>query len=84
MMLHPAWVDRNINIAPPQKESFMLVPRQKTPSLAVETLSHGSFDLASEKSERGIATCLYRGLHCPICTNYLTEFEKQTPALSEA
>ena len=57
----------------------MLIPRQKTPGLAVETLDHGTFDLSSEKSERGIVICFYRGLHCPICANYLKDFEKRVP-----
>lgn len=55
----------------------MLIPRQKTPDLSVQTLSGETFDLASETSERGTVICFYRGLHCPICANYLTEFEKQ-------
>lgn len=83
MTLRPGRIGRNINVTLPQKESFMLVPRQKTPSLAVETLSHGSFDLATEQTERGIVICFYRGLHCPICASYLTEFDKQTPAFAE-
>jgi hypothetical protein len=57
----------------------MLIPRQKTPDLSVELVGGGTFDLASEKSERGTVICFYRGLHCPICANYLTELEKQTP-----
>ncbi len=57
----------------------MLMPRQKTPDLAVSTLDHGEFNLAADKSERGVVVCFYRGLHCPICANYLKEFEKQTP-----
>ncbi len=61
----------------------MLTPRQKTPDLNVETLDHGSFDLASEKSERGVVICFYRGLHCPICANYLTEFDKRAPDFAE-
>ena len=43
----------------------------------------GQFDLASEGSERGTVICFYRGLHCPICANYLTELEKQTAAFAE-
>ena len=27
--------------------------------------------------------CFYRGLHCPICANYLTEFEKRVPDFAE-
>jgi peroxiredoxin len=61
----------------------MLIPRQKTPSLIVPTLDHGSFDLSSEVSERGTVICFYRGLHCPICAKYLTEFEKKTAEFAE-
>jgi peroxiredoxin len=61
----------------------MLIPRQKTPDLTVATLDHGTFDLSSEKSERGTVICFYRGLHCPICANYLKDLEKQTAAFAE-
>lgn len=61
----------------------MLTPRQKTPTLAVDTLSHGRFDLDAEQTERGVVVCFYRGLHCPICATYLKELEKQTPAFAE-
>ncbi len=57
----------------------MLIPRQKTPDLQVQTLEHGTFDLSSEQSERGTVVCFYRGLHCPICATYLKELEKQVP-----
>ncbi|MEZ5931975.1 MAG: peroxiredoxin-like family protein [Alphaproteobacteria bacterium] len=61
----------------------MLIPRQKTPGLAVETVAHGSFDLASEASERGTVICFYRGLHCPICATYLQELERLTPEFEQ-
>jgi peroxiredoxin len=57
----------------------MLIPRQKTPDLAVDTVAHGGFDLASETTERGTVVCFYRGLHCPICAAYLKELERLTP-----
>lgn len=57
----------------------MPIPRQKTPALAVETLSHGRFDIAAEQPERFTLVCFYRGLHCPICGNYLKELERLTP-----
>ena len=57
----------------------MLIPRRKVPDLAVETLDHGRFDLASETSARGTVICFYRGLHCPLCAKYLVEFEKLAP-----
>ncbi len=61
----------------------MLMPRKKTPELSVPTLDHGQFDLSGETSERGIVICFYRGLHCPICAGYLTEFERLTPEFAE-
>ncbi len=61
----------------------MLIPRQKTPDLKLPTLSHGDFDLSTETAERGTVVCFYRGLHCPLCANYLKEFEKQVDAFAE-
>lgn len=61
----------------------MLIPRQKTPDLAVPLIDGGTFDLNEETSERGVVVCFYRGLHCPICATYLTELEKQTAAFAE-
>lgn len=61
----------------------MLIPRQKTPDLAVPTLDHGAFDLGSDGSERGTVICFYRGLHCPLCANYLTELEKKVGEFAE-
>lgn len=61
----------------------MLTPRQKTPDLSLPTLDHGAFDLSTDGGERGTVICFYRGLHCPICARYLTEFEKQVAAFAE-
>ena len=60
----------------------MLVPRQKTPELDVPTLSHGDFSLADDNAERFTLVVFYRGLHCPICGNYLKELERLTPELN--
>ncbi len=61
----------------------MLIPREKTPDLHVETLSHGPFDLATDDPERFTLVTFYRGLHCPICANYLKELERLTPEFEE-
>lgn len=61
----------------------MLMPRKKTPSLSVDLVGGGRFDLVSENSERGTVVCFYRGLHCPICSTYLTELEKLTSDFAE-
>jgi peroxiredoxin len=61
----------------------MIVPRQKSPELIVDTLEHGRFDLAQQKPERFTLVCFYRGLHCPVCANYLKELERLTRAFAE-
>ena len=61
----------------------MLTPRQKTPDLSLPTLDHGTFDLASDDSQRGTVICFYRGLHCPICATYLAELEKRVDDFAE-
>lgn len=54
----------------------MLMPRQSVPSLSLDTLDHGRFDLGAQNNERGTIVCFYRGLHCPICATYLTELAR--------
>lgn len=61
----------------------MLMPRQMCPEVAVETLNHGTFNLATEAPQRFTLVCFYRGLHCPICANYLKELERLTTAFHE-
>lgn len=60
-----------------------LIPRQPVPGLTVETLAHGSFDLAGETPDFATLVVFYRGLHCPICVTYLKELERLTPAFAE-
>ena len=54
----------------------MLLPNQLAPELIVPTLSHGIFDLAKEKSKHFTMVVFFRGLHCPICINYLSELAR--------
>ncbi len=61
----------------------MLLPRQKVPDLKLNTLEHGEFDLSSEEVKQGTVICFYRGLHCPICANYLSELEKRVADFDE-
>ncbi|CAN7732342.1 peroxiredoxin-like family protein [Neorhizobium sp. LjRoot104] len=61
----------------------MLVPRTLAPNLTVETLQHGEFDLTSDSPSFMTLVCFYRGLHCPVCGNYLKELERLTPAFQE-
>jgi peroxiredoxin len=61
----------------------MPIPRQAAPTLAVDTLKHGRFDLAAAKPEWATLICFYRGLHCPICAGYLKELERLTPDFAD-
>ena len=61
----------------------MLIPRKQVPSLSLPLVGGGQFDLASDVGERGTVVCFYRGLHCPICANYLKELEKLTPEFNK-
>ncbi|MFY0597808.1 MAG: AhpC/TSA family protein [Cognatishimia sp.] len=61
----------------------MLMPRKKTPDLSVQLVTGDKFTLSEETNERGTVVCFYRGLHCPICANYLKELERLTPEFNE-
>ncbi|MFD2205901.1 peroxiredoxin-like family protein [Kiloniella antarctica] len=61
----------------------MLIPRQKTPNLTVPTLNGTTFDLSTDKAENFTLVTFYRGLHCPICANYLKELERLTPEFEQ-
>ena len=61
----------------------MLMPRQKVPDLSVPLVGGGTFDLSAEETVRGTVVCFYRGLHCPLCATYLTEFEKLVDDFAE-
>ena len=61
----------------------MLTPRKKAPDLIVPTLDHGVFDLSKATPKLGTVIAFYRGLHCPICATYLTEFDKLAPEFAK-
>lgn len=61
----------------------MLVPRQAVPSLIVDTLTQGTFDLSNDGSDFATLVVFYRGLHCPICATYLKELERLTPEFEQ-
>ena len=61
----------------------MLTPRQTVPALAVPTLAHGDFDLATEAPQRFSMLVFYRGLHCPVCAKYLAELGRLLPEFEE-
>ena len=60
----------------------VLKPRQPVPVLNVSTLQ-GPWSLAEQTPENFTMVVFYRGLHCPICSKYLAEFNKLVDDFSE-
>lgn len=53
----------------------VLKPRVAMPELALNTLT-GSWSLAEQTPENFTMVVVYRGLHCPLCKNYLRELSR--------
>jgi peroxiredoxin len=53
-----------------------LKPRTQTPALAVETVDGDTWKLEDQKPENFTMIVAYRGLHCPICRNYLSDLNR--------
>ena len=51
-------------------------PREATPSLDVDTLDAGRFNLSEKEPEAFTMIVFYRGLHCPVCKKYLGELDR--------
>ncbi len=56
----------------------MLIPRTIVPNLLFPTLQHGNFNLSQHAKNKFNLIVFYRGLHCPLCANYLTELSSLT------
>ena len=54
----------------------MLIPGRPVPPLALETVDHGPWSLAAGTSERFWLLVFYRGFHCPICREYVSELDR--------
>jgi len=66
-----------------ERSFAMLVPGRTAPALVVDTVNHGSFDLASKRPGGMTLVYFYRGLHCQVCATYLKELERLTPQFAE-
>jgi len=53
-----------------------LMPRKPVPSLEVATLD-GTWTLAESKPENFTMIVFYRGLHCPVCSNYMRDLDRK-------
>jgi len=60
-----------------------LFPRQQVPALSVPTLDGGTWSLADAKPDNFTMIVVYRGLHCPICSNYLKDLDRKLADFKE-
>ena len=51
-------------------------PRTETPTLEFETVEGDTWRLTDQKPENFTMIVAYRGLHCPICKNYLRDLDR--------
>ena len=56
-----------------------LLPRYPVPALNVPLTTGGRFVLGAAPEQRFDLLVFYRGLHCPICAQYLIEIERLAP-----
>jgi peroxiredoxin len=52
-------------------------PRTKVPALSLQTVGGGKFEVAQSTPRTFTLLVAYRGLHCPICKNYLRELDRK-------
>ena len=61
-----------------------LFPRQPVPSLEVPLVGGGSWNLSDQSPENFTMIVFYRGLHCPICGNYMRDLDRKLADFKEA
>ena len=53
-----------------------IIPRAKTPDLAVDMVGGGHWRLSEKTPEHLTLIVFYRGHHCPLCKRQLQEFDQ--------
>lgn len=59
-----------------------LYPRQPVPELKLNT-TDGQWSLSAQQPDNFTLLVFYRGYHCPICRNYLTELNRLSAEFAE-
>jgi peroxiredoxin len=54
-----------------------IIPGEKTPSLILNTLDNEEWSLEKKLNNNMTMIVFYRGLHCPICSDFLKLIESQ-------
>ena len=53
-----------------------LIPRQPVPELKVETVGGRTWKMSEQSPKNFTLVVFFRGLHCPICANYLRDLQR--------
>ena len=62
----------------------MIKPGEKAPNLSFKTLNSNTWSLHDNLSNEMNIVIFYRGLHCPICKEYLVSIQNQLDDYSDA
>ena len=54
-----------------------LIPRQPVPELSVRTVGGSTWNMSEQSPENFTVVVFFRGLHCPICANYLCDLQRK-------
>jgi len=60
-----------------------LIPRRQTPELSLPRIGADPFTLSQSTPERMTMLVFYRGIHCPICKQWLGDLESKMPDFRE-
>ncbi len=55
----------------------LLTPRKAVPNLTVPLVGGNQWSLANQTPDHFTLIVVYRGLHCPICSNYLASLNRK-------
>lgn len=64
--------------------TMKLMPRTKAPDLSLPLAGGGTYNLADQAPGAATMVIFYRGLHCPVCEQYLGKVAEKAKAFEEA
>lgn len=62
---------------PATTSAIRLVPGNNVPALTIDTLSGNAWNLAAQTPRNYTMVVFYRGLHCPLCAEYLKQLNSK-------
>ncbi|MEK9794962.1 MAG: redoxin domain-containing protein, partial [Hyphomicrobiales bacterium] len=63
--------------------SHTLIPDTQAPNLELKLVGGGEWKLSDQSPSSFTMVIFYRGLHCPVCKNYLTKLNSMIDTVNE-